>query len=47
MDVEEGDDGGCVEGINLLLPMASVLVSSVLGSAKGGYIRELPVGGLW
>lgn len=35
MDVEEGDDGGCVEGINLLLPMASVSVPSVLGSAKG------------
>lgn len=44
VDVKEGNDGGCIEGIDLLLP-SGVNVSAT--ALEGSYVRESPAGGSW
>lgn len=44
VDVEEGDDSGCVEGVDLLLPNGVSVSATAL---EGSYVRELPVCGSW
>lgn len=49
VDVKEGDNGGCVEGVDLLLPNGADVnpIGACEEGREGGHVQELPVGGLW
>lgn len=44
VDVKEGDNGGCVEGIDLLFPSGVSMSATAL---EESYVRESPACGSW